>query len=101
MVSYNSICVIVYNICIHVLFVLSRNHIANMFEHDRHFSHLSTLERELSFRTEMVMIHLSVYMFLCMLYLTDNKPVYTIWKLWNLKITLSFSGKSQISFRSC
>ncbi|XP_041366961.1 probable C-mannosyltransferase DPY19L1 [Gigantopelta aegis] len=36
-----------------IVAVAHRNHIANLFESDRHFSHLSTLERELGFRTEM------------------------------------------------
>lgn len=39
-----------------LLSCLYRYYLTCLFEHDRHFSHLSSLEREMSFRTEMVRI---------------------------------------------
>lgn len=50
-------CTLVTHVSILILFsCFCRNHVYGMFERDKHFSHLSGLERELSFRTEMVWV---------------------------------------------
>lgn len=39
---------------LHVCAPVVRYHLFQLFENDRHFSHLSNLEKEMAFRTEMV-----------------------------------------------
>lgn len=44
--------------CLDCVMSLFRYHLTNLFENDRHFSHLSSIEKEMAFRTEMVRSHL-------------------------------------------
>lgn len=47
------ISIFLYVVAVAISFV-HRAHVFKLFEGDKHFSHLSNLEREMAFRTEMV-----------------------------------------------
>lgn len=58
-VSFERLLRVSFSMAALLLFRFCRSHITHLFENDRHFSHLSTLEREMAFRTEMVSFHVA------------------------------------------